>query len=357
MATVRVQDLRKAFGAVRALQGLSFEVADGGFLCLLGPPGAGKTTTLRIIAGLEKPDSGQVYLDQEAMAGVSPQERDVAMVFEDVALYPHLTGYGNLSYPLRLRRMGRADIDRKVEAVAGMLHIAHLLHRLPSTYSGGERRRVAIGRALVRRPRVLLLDQPLTDLDAKIRQEMAAELKRVQHETRQTMIYATHDYEEAVAMADRVLVMNEGVLEQLGSPEEVYEAPQSAFVAGIVGSPAMNLVRCRAAWADGTVRVEHSAFQLSLPAAGSPGVGEVLLGVRPEHLALVPVSEGVRATVEVTQSLGEESIVDLRLSDGAILKFVGRPGGELRHGAVIGVRLPAEHLMLFDASTGRRIAS
>jgi len=355
MASVRVHDLRKAYGAVRAVNGLSFEVADGGFLCLLGPPGAGKTTTLRLIAGLEKPDRGEVYLDQAAMNGVPPQERDVAMIFEDVALYPHLTGYGNLAYPLRLRRVRRADIDSTIRAVAGMLHISHLLNRLPGTYSGGERRRVAIGRALVRRPRVLLLDQPLTDLDAKIRQEMVAELKRVQHETKQTMIYATHDYEEAVAMADRVLVMKAGALEQLGNPEEVYENPRTTFVATIVGSPAMNIMRCHVRWVEGQVRLAHPAVQVSLPAAAPPTVEEVLLGIRPEHLRIVSASEGIRATVEVIQSLGEESIVDLRLSNGVILKFVGRPDRELTRGAVIGVRFPAEHLLVFDASTGQRM--
>jgi ABC-type sugar transport system ATPase subunit len=356
MATVQVRDLQKTFGPVTALGGLSFAVADGEFLCLLGQPGAGKTTTLRIIAGLERPDGGEVYLDEAAMSRVPPQERDVAMVFEDVALYPHLTGYGNLAYPLRLRRMSRAAIDSKVEATAALLHISHLLHRLPGTYSGGERRRVAVGRALVRRPRVLLLDQPLTDLDAKIRQEMAAELKRLQRETKQTMIYATHDYEEAVAMADRVLVMKEGRVEQLGSPEEVYEDPHSAFVASIVGTPAMNFIPCRAEWADGMVRVEHPAFQLSVRAAGPPGTAEVLFGIRPEHLTVVSESEGIRATAEVIQSLGEESIVDLRLSGGAVLKFVGRPDRELTRGAVVGVGFPAEHRLLFDASTGRRIA-
>lgn len=356
MATVRVQDLQKTFGRAAALHGLSFELADGEFLCLLGQPGAGKTTTLRIIAGLERPDAGEVYLDEVVVSGVPPQERDVAMVFEDVALYPHMTAYNNLAHPLRLRKLSRSEIDAKVRAVADLLHISHLLGRLPGTYSGGERRRAAIGRALVRRPRVLLLDQPLTDLDAKIRQEMAAELKRVQRETKQTMIYATHDYEEAVTMADRILVMKEGKMEQLGSPEDVYEQPQSAFVAAIVGSPAMNLIRCRAEWIDGQIRVQHPAFQLNLPAPAPPQATEVLLGVRPEHLAAVSESTGIRATVEIIQTLGEEHIVDLRLSDGTILKFVGEIDRDLTRGALIGVRFPPARLILFDVATGRRIA-
>jgi len=356
MATVRVHELRKAFGRAAALRGLSFALADGEFLCLLGPPGAGKTTILRIIAGLEQPDAGEVYLGDMAMGGVPPQERDVAMVFEDVALYPHMTAYDNLAHPLRLRKLSRADIDLRVRAVADLLHISHLLGRLPVTYSGGERRRVAIGRALVRRPRVLLLDQPLTDLDAKIRQEMAAELKRVQRGTRQTMIYATHDYEEAVTMADHVLVMKDGGLEQLGSPEDVYERPLSAFVARMVGSPTMNLIRCRAEWADGQIRVLHPVFQVDLPATAPPQAGEVLLGVRPEHLALVSESAGIRATVEIIQTLGKERIVDLRLGDGTLVKFVGELREDPVRGAAVGVRMPTAHLVLFDAATERRIA-
>lgn len=360
MATVRVENLHKRLGRVVALKQLSFQVADGEFFCLLGPPGAGKTTTLRIIAGLERPDAGEVYLDDIAMSKVAPQERDVAMVFEDVALYPHFNGYDNLAHPLKLRRLPPAEIDTKVRAVAEMLHISHLLNRLPGTYSGGERRRVAIGRALVRRPRVLLLDQPLTDLDARIRQEMTAELKRLQRETRQTMIYATHDYEEAVTMADRILVMKEGAVEQLGGPEEVYEQPQSAFVASIVGSPAMNLLPCRAEWNEHRVRVCHPTFELALPArAATSPAAEVLLGVRPEHVIITPAGagEGIPATTEIIQPLGKEQIVEFRLKDGTPLKFVGRSEIELSRGTAVCVRFPPEHTALFDAVTGRRIGA
>ncbi len=360
MATVRVENLRKNFGRIVALKQLSFQVADGEFLCLLGPPGAGKTTTLRLIAGLEKPDAGEVYLDDLPMSTVVPQERDVAMVFEDVALYPHFSGYDNLAHPLKLRRLPREEIDAKVRAVAEMLHISHLLNRLPGTYSGGERRRVAIGRALVRRPRALLLDQPLTDLDARIRQEMTAELKRLQLETGQTMIYATHDYEEAVTMADRILVMKEGAGEQLGGPEEIYEQPQSAYVASLVGSPAMNLLPCRAKWGDHRVQVYHAAFELRLPAPSAPPPSEeVLLGIRPEHVVMAPADEreGIPTTIEIVQPLGKDHIVELKLKDGTRLKFVGRSDIELTRGTPILVRLPLEHVMLFDAATGRRIGT
>lgn len=360
MATVRVEDLHKRFGRAAALKGLSFEAADGEFVCLLGPPGVGKTTTLRIIAGLEKPDAGEVFLGGGPVTKVAPQERDVAMVFEDVALYPHMNGYDNLAHPLKLRRLPPEEIEAKVRAVAEMLHISHLMQRLPGTYSGGERRRVAIGRALVRRPRVLLLDQPLTDLDARIRQEMTAELKRLQRETGQTMIYATHDYEEAVTMADRIVVMRAGTVEQVGGPEEIYEQPQSAFVASIVGSPAMNLVACRAEWNRHGVHIAHAAFEamLTLPqAAWQPT--EVLLGIRPEHVVVTSpgAGEGIPATVEIVQPLGKEQIVEVRLQDGTPLKLISREGQEVRRGAAIWVRFPPETLALFDAATGRRIGA
>lgn len=358
MARVRVENLHKRFGRTLALQGVSFEVADGEFLCLLGPPGVGKTTTLRIIAGLEKPDRGEVFLDDAPVTAVAPQERDVAMVFEDVALYPHWDGYDNLAHPLKLRRLPREEIDARVRTVAEMLHISHLLHRLPGTYSGGERRRVAIGRALVRRPRVLLLDQPLTDLDARIRQEMTAELKRLQRETGQTMIYATHDYEEAVTMADHILVMKEGAIEQLGGPEEIYEQPQSTFVATIVGSPAMNLLPCRAQWNAQHLHLSHPAFELTLtapPLAAQPA--EVWLGVRPEHVlvSLGEEGEGISGTVEIIQPLGKEQIVELRLRDGTSIKVVCRADIELRRGSTVRLRFPPEYMALFDAATGRRL--
>lgn len=358
MARVRVENLHKRFGRTVALKGVSFEVADGEFLCLLGPPGAGKTTTLRIIAGLEKPDAGEVFLGDAPVTTVAPQERDVAMVFEDVALYPHFDGYDNLAHPLKLRRLPREEIDARVRAVAEMLHISHLLHRLPGTYSGGERRRVAIGRALVRRPRVLLLDQPLTDLDARIRQEMTAELKRLQRETGQTMIYATHDYEEAVTMADRILVMKEGAMEQLGGPEEIYTQPQSAFVATIVGSPAMNLLPCRAEWNAHHLHLSHAAFELRLAAPPlATQHADVWLGVRPEHIlvSLEEEGEGIPGTVEIIQPLGKEQIVELRLADGTPIKIICQAEMELKRGSALRLRFPPEYIALFDRATGQRL--
>ncbi len=358
MSRVRVVGLRKAFGSTPAVQDLGFEVADGEFFCLLGPPGAGKTTTLRLIAGLEKPDAGEIWLGDESMNGVHPMDRDVAMVFEDLALYPHWSAFNNIAHPLRLRRLPKGEIEQRVREVARLLRIDHLLQRRPGTFSGGERRRVAVGRALVRRPRVLLLDQPFTDLDAKIRQEMSNELKRLQLETRQTMIYATHDFEEAVGMADRIMVVRGGREEQTGSPYDVYERPASSFAASFVGSPAMNLLpgelEDKGAW----VEVIHPGFRLTLPRTGAGSLpSKVVLGIRPEHLLARSgvTGEDIPVTVEIVQLLGEEQIVDLRLDQTTVIKAILPLELDARPGTRLGIRIPAERALLFDAGTGIRV--
>jgi multiple sugar transport system ATP-binding protein len=376
VASVQVEQLQKAYRDVEAVKGISFTVEDGEFFCFLGPPGAGKTTILRIIAGLEKPDQGDVYLGEERVNDVHPMERDVAMIFEDPALYPHMTAYDNLAHPLRLRKLPKTEINRKVREMAEFLHITHLLERRPDAFSGGERRRVAIGRALVRKPRVLLLDQPLTDLDAWLRQEMTGELKRLQRETGQTMIYATHDFEEAVTMADRIIVMNEGMMEQLDTPEEVYDRPQSAFVAGFVGSPSMNLIPCQAELQDGSLVLNCAAFRLSLTKGAGADLAsrELLLGIRPEHVTIAaeaaptPVlsiaegppgegagQEGISATVDIVQPLGDEQIVDLSLKDGTVIKMIAPLELELAPADKLMVDFNRDRLSLFDAHSEKRI--
>jgi multiple sugar transport system ATP-binding protein len=370
VASVQVEQLRKAYRDVEAVKGISFTVEDGAFFCLLGPPGAGKTTTLRIIAGLERPDQGDVYLGEERVNAVPPMERDVAMIFEDPALYPHMTAYGNLAHPLRLRKLPRAEINDKVQEVAEVLHITHLLERRPDAFSGGERRRVAIGRALVRRPKVLLLDQPLTDLDAWLRQEMTGELKRLQREMGQTMIYATHDFEEAVTMADSIMVMNEGVMEQLDTPEEVYDRPRSAFVASFVGSPSMNLIPCQAELQDGSLVLSCAAFRLPLTKEVQSRAGfhtrQLLLGIRPEHVTIAAEvaptppeegagQEGISATVDIVQPLGDEQIVDLSLKDGTVIKMIATLELELAPTDKLMVNFGQDRLSLFDAHSEGRI--
>ena len=344
---------------MEAVKGISFAVEDGEFFCLLGPPGAGKTTILRIIAGLERPDQGEVYLGGERVDDVPPMERDVAMIFEDPALYPHMTAYGNLAHPLRLRKLPKAEIHRKVQEVAEILHITPLLERRPDAFSGGERRRVAIGRALVRRPKVLLLDQPLTDLDAWLRQEMTGELKRLQREMGQTMIYATHDFEEAVTMADSIMVMNEGLMEQLDPPEEVYDRPRSAFVAGFVGSPSMNLIPCQAELQDDSLVLSCPAFRLPLTKSVGADLTsrELLLGIRPEHVTVVEGAgeKGISATVDIVQPLGDEQIVDLSLKDGTVIKMIAPLELELAPADKLMVDFNQDRLSLFDAHSEKRI--
>lgn len=300
MAEITLRGVAKRFGKKEAVAGLSFNVASGELLCLLAPPGHGKTTTLRLIAGLETPDEGEIAIDGTSVTAIPAGERNIAMVFEDLALYPHRTGFENIAHPLRLRRLPANEIQQRVAKVADLLGIAHILDRLPHTFSGGEQQRVAIARAIVRDPKILLLDQPLSNVDAKVREMMIGELRHLQQRTRQTAIYATHDYEEAMALADRILVLQHGRAEQVGTPEEVYVSPATTFVATTVGSPPMNLIpaeiRDGTAWADGlTVAVTGTA-------------GGISLGFRPEDVRL---GEGIEATVDLVQPLGRKSILDL----------------------------------------------
>lgn len=357
MATIEIKSLRKAYRGKEVLRELSFLVEDGEFFCLLGPPGAGKTTLFRIIAGLEQPDDGQVLLDGQNVGEVPPQRRDVAMVFEDMALYPHMTGFGNLAHPLYLQGLNKTEVEERVHAVAGQLQIEHLLDRGPSTYSGGELRRVALGRALVRTPRVLLLDQALSDLDAKIRQQMAGELKRIQRDTRQTTIYATHDYEEAIAMGDRILVMQEGQEIQTSGPEEVYWKPATKFVAGFIGTPSMNFLSCHTRKEGERVNFEHPGFKLRTAKFDIDLPEEVILGIRPEHVEYEQEggSEGIQAVVDITQVLGEEQIIDFRLEDDTLVKFLGIGNPDWRPGDEVLLKFPEKWIYLFDSESEARL--
>lgn len=357
MAEVQIERLMKAYNGSEVVRGLSFTVEDGEFFCLLGPPGAGKTTTFRMISGLEAPDAGDIVLDGESVLEIPPQRRDVAMVFEDMALYPHMTGFGNIAHPLYLSRMPENVIEERVHALMEQLHIGHLKDRRPDTYSGGERRRTALARALVRSPRALLLDQALSDLDAKIRQEMAGELKRIQRETGQTMIYATHDYEEAIAMGDRILVIREGRELQTSGPDEVYWEPRSQFVAGFVGTPSMNFLPVELDHQAGTLKLEHPGFELEMPAPDLELPPRVNLGIRPEHIRVVgaEVDQRISAVVEIIQVLGEEFIVDFRLDDDTVIKYFGTGDRSWVAGDEVALTFPAEHIYLFDHESEERL--
>jgi multiple sugar transport system ATP-binding protein len=351
MATIRLENITKRFGSVTALNKVSFEVRDGEFFTILGPPGAGKTTTLRTIVGLEAPDEGDVYLDGERVTDVWPGDRDVAIVFQNLALYPDKTVFNNLAFPLKQRKLRKAEIKERVEATARILHIEHLLKRKPAKLSGGERQRVALGRAIVREPRAYLFDEPISALDALPRLEMRAELKRMQRDLGRTLVYVTHDQVEAMSMADRIAVLREGVIQQVAAPEDIYHRPANRFVATVIGSPPMNFLPATASWADGTVRVSHDAFELL---ANAPRAREKLtdgascwVGIRPEDIRLDTLGEGgIPASIYVTEPLGGETVVDLELGD-RVVKALAPPTVSVSADQAVRVRFEPRRLHVF----------
>jgi ABC-type sugar transport system ATPase subunit len=335
------------------LRDISFTVDDGQFGVLLGPSGAGKTTTLAMIAGLVAPDSGEVSLGGDNLDGVPPERRDIAMVFENYALYPHFTVRRNLAFPLRAparsEHLSRAEIERRVREVAGTLRIEHLLDRLPAQLSGGQRQRVALGRALVRRPRLLLLDEPITHLDAKLRHEMRTELKRIQRDLGVTALYATPDQGDALALADVVIVLDGGRIQQIGSPDDVYERPANVTVAQFLGDPRMNLLPGEST-GDGV-----SVLGTKIPAMGGPA-GEVLVGVRPGHMEFStgPLDGGAPGRVLLAQTLGYVDVVYVDVA-GTTVRAIVPAGTGARPGDTAWVRLPAGHVHLFAPGTGRAL--
>ena len=298
MAEVSLQNIGKAFGDHDAVRGLTLSIRDGEFVVLLGPTGAGKTTTLRLIAGLEKPDHGRITIGGQDMAGTAPAGRDVAFVFQQYSLYPHLTVYENLAFPLRspARRLSAADIDARVRAIAKMVRIEHKLGNRSTRLSGGEMQRVAIGRALVRQPAIYLMDEPLSSLDAKLRAELRLELKRIQSELGSTMLYVTHDQIEAMTMADRIGILNDGELIQVGTPREIYSNPVNLHVAARLGQPHINLIPA------------------GLVPGGRAPAGTVTVGARTEHLDIHPALGAANAQVDWIEHLGDQSHLHMRMA-------------------------------------------
>jgi ABC-type sugar transport system ATPase subunit len=374
MARVAFDGVTKVFpGPVVAVDGLTLEVADGEFLILVGPSGCGKSTALRMVAGLERISDGTIAIGDRVVNDVPPKDRDIAMVFQNYALYPHMTVERNLGFGLRRRRMPREDVRRRLDEVSTMLGLENLLGRRPGQLSGGQRQRVAMGRALVREPEVFLLDEPLSNLDAKLRVQMRAELKRLHERIGVTTIYVTHDQVEAITLGERIAVLSEGVLQQVGPPQEVYDHPANVFVAGFIGSPPMNLLRGTAS------RGRVVVGEVELEQGKAPD-GDVLVGIRPEGLR--PVGEGhagpvFDVRVEVVEPLGDEVLVhgsvaaldgSVPADDEAILVNETRDGR-----ASVAVRLPPEErpstgsrlrvaiapnaVRLFDPASGRAISS
>ncbi len=349
---VRYQGVSKSFGGVDALIELDLDIPDGTFLALLGPSGCGKTTALRILAGLEEPTAGSVYLGDRDVTRLQPKDRDVAMVFQSYALYPHKSVADNIGYPLRVRKVPKPERAERVATVARMLSIEGLLERMPRALSGGQRQRVALARAIVREPRVFLMDEPLSNLDAQLRLQMRIEIKRLQKQLGVTTLYVTHDQVEAMTMADMVAVMQDGRLQQLATPADLYARPANLFVARFCGSPPMNVL-------DG--EVSGAAFTHphgTLALTDAPVRGPVKLGFRPEHAAIVaPDAPGaLRGEVYVVEPLGNETLITVALGD-ALVNMRAAAGVEPAIGTPVGLLPDRARLHLFDADTGAAIGA
>jgi multiple sugar transport system ATP-binding protein len=353
---IALRGVGKAFGTTRVLESVDLEIKQREFCVFVGPSGCGKSTLLRLIAGLESASFGDIEIDGKRVNDVAPSKRGIAMVFQSYALYPHMTVYENLEFGLKIGKTERTEADRRIREAARMLQIEHLLERLPKQLSGGQRQRVAIGRALTRRPRIFLFDEPLSNLDAALRVTMRAELSRLHRQLAATMVYVTHDQVEAMTLADRLVVLNAGHVEQVGAPLEVYHRPRTRFAAGFLGSPRMNFIagEVAAAGADGvTVKLTGGGTVTAAVAPGGTKVGDtVTVGVRPEHVRIIAADGApLSAAIQLVENLGDHAILhlDREQQDGGrvLVKIEKPPAGE---GKTIGFELPAEELHIFDGN-------
>lgn len=349
----------RSFRGHAALEDVSFQVPDGAFTVLLGPAGAGKTTTLRIAAGLDGPDTGVVAIGGRDAGGLEPRDRDLAMIFDNLALYPNRTGFRNIASPLEIRGVAKADIAARVEAVAATLRISHVLQRLPRTMSGGERQRVALGRALIRSPRLFLLDEPLSSLDAMLRIELRAELKRLQRELGHAFLLATPDFAEALAIADTVVLIRAGRIVQIADPQTLYDRPADREAARFVGAPEINLVPVTLS-GEGLIRLAGATVAAPLALCGllAAAGGTAEAGIRPEHLALAdPAAAPLTATVADIEPLGLKSALTVTAADGTALRLVvaAAVARDLAVGVPVGLAPDCGPMVLFDTTTGRRL--
>jgi multiple sugar transport system ATP-binding protein len=350
MATVEIRDVRKAFGPVEILHGVSVDIADGEFVVLVGPSGCGKSTLLRMLAGLENITGGEIAIGGKVVNAVPPKDRDIAMVFQNYALYPHMTVFDNMAFSLTLAKAPKSVMEQEVGRAAKILGLEQLLHRFPRQLSGGQRQRVAMGRAIVRNPQVFLFDEPLSNLDAKLRVQMRGEIKELHQRLKVTTVYVTHDQIEAMTMADKIVVMNNGNIEQAGRPLDLYDRPANLFVAGFIGSPAMNMVK--GTITGGSLRMDDGTMW-PLPANGAVHKeGPAVYGVRPEHLQLD--SGGIPATVQIVEPTGSETQVMMRIGGQPVIgafreRVLARPGD------ILPVRPDTALVHLFDQQSGARL--
>ena len=363
MATVTFDHVWKRYGDVVAVQDLNLEIADGEFMVLVGPSGCGKTTSLRMIAGLEEISEGTLRIGDRVVNDVPPKDRDIAMVFQSYALYPHMSVRDNMAFGLKLRKVPKADIEKRVAEAAGILSLDKYLDRKPKELSGGQRQRVALGRAIVREPAVFLMDEPLSNLDAKLRVQTRAEIARIHQRLKTTVVYVTHDQVEAMTMGTRIAVMSDGLLQQVGTPQTLYDQPANRFVAGFIGSPSMNFIEVTSDSSSGSARLT-GAGDVSIPLEprfrDSVGTSTKLIaGFRPEHLELGEVGEAaavIPGRADVVEYLGNEELLHVHAADTDIVAIVDS-SHRVKPGDVLKMSLPLSKLHLFDAESGVSLAS
>lgn len=354
MSAIELRQITKAFGAAKVIHGVDLAIESGEFCVFVGPSGCGKSTLLRMIAGLEDVTSGDLLINDRIVNNIAPSERGLAMVFQSYALYPHMTVAGNMSFGLRMTGTSKAETERRVREAAAILQLEPLMGRKPSQLSGGQRQRVAIGRAIVRQPTAFLFDEPLSNLDAELRVQMRIEIAKLHQDLGSTMVYVTHDQVEAMTLADKIVVLRGGAVEQIGRPVDLYKDPDNLFVAGFIGSPKMNMLPA-SVLPDGGIAAAGTTLHLRLATAPEPGA-KMTLGIRPERLDTGDDAGDVafRLDVTVVENLGAESIVHGRLPDGTVVRFAQRGDVRARVGEVLDLRCRAGDVLAFDAD-GRRL--
>lgn len=355
MASVEIVDAKKSYGSLEVIHGVNLNVADGEFVVLVGPSGCGKSTLLRMIAGLESITSGEISIGERLVNDVLPKDRDIAMVFQNYALYPHMTVWENIAFPLKMNGVAQAEIDRRVSAAAEVLGLLPYLNRHPRHLSGGQRQRVAMGRAIVRRPKAFLFDEPLSNLDAKLRVQMRTEIKELHQRIGTTSIYVTHDQVEAMTMADRIVVMRDGIIEQVGSPLDLYDHPVNTFVAAFIGSPSINFLSGKWDRINQKFKLaEH--FDVDFPATDRPSMpDEIVYGIRPEHLAISATEEGIPAQVAVVEPTGAQTQVLFKTTNKSDLTAIFSERINLNPGETVRLVPSITTGHFFDAGTGARI--